>query len=234
MDEKKIPWKSEWKAAGLDPGPMTEEELKLVPGLEAENRAFLEKHPFAGKKTAPKSRSLKLQTLFLPLAAAAALLVVFTLPQFAGTGVGLDQERLKGSGDPVLVVYREGPSGAVRLDARAQVRAGDVIQAAYKVTKPIQGAILSVDGEGNVTVHLARDGRSAALVPGGEQPLEFSYELDRAPRFEVFFLLTSDKPFDLEPVRQVLKTAPWDSLGPAAFGPGIRFTLVPLTKVVTP
>ena len=93
MDEKKIPWKSEWKAAGLDPGPMTEEELKLVPGLEAENRAFLEKHPFAGKKTAPKSRSLKLQTLFLPLAAAAALLVVFTLPQFAGTGVGLDQER---------------------------------------------------------------------------------------------------------------------------------------------
>ena len=234
MDERKIPWKSEWKAAGLDPGPMTGDELKLVSRLEAENREFLEKHPFSTGKPVPKTRAFRWGALALPLAAAAALVVVVTVPQTFWSSARTDQDRIKGTGDPVLVVYKEGPTGAVKLEARATVRAGDVVQAAYQVTKPTQGAVLSVDGEGNVTVHLAKDGRSAALVPGGSHPLEFSYELDRAPRFEVFFLLTSERPFDLEPVRQVLRTTAWDSLKPGAFGPEIQFTVVPLTKVGTP
>jgi len=236
MDKRKVPWKAEWRAAGLDPGPLTPEEEALVPTLEAENRAFLEQHP-PEKHLAPgHRRPAGLKTPFpawaLPLAAAAAALVVLGLPVLAPEGAS-GPERIKGTGAPLLTVYRQGPSGAEKLGAGALVRPGDVLQAAYAVTGPVQGAVLSVDGDGNVTVHLAREGRSVALAPGGEHYLDFSYELDRAPRFEVFFLVTSARPFDLEPVRQTLKSTPWAQVGPGTLGAGLTVTVLPLTKAAS-
>jgi len=232
MDKRKIPWKAEWKASGLDPGPLTEEEAALVPDLEVENRRFLEDHPFPKSLNSRPKVSVLGSPWLVPLAVAAAVLVFVAVP-FAPL-VPTSLERIKGAGDPVLTVYRQSSGQAQKLAARAAVRAGDVLQAAYQVTKPLQGAILSVDGGGNVTVHLAKEGRSVALVPGGEHPLEFSYELDRAPRYEVFFLFTSDQPFDLEPLRQTLKQKPWDTLSPEAFGKSVRFTLLVLTKETSP
>jgi len=215
MDQKRISWKAEWKAAGLDPGPLSEADETLVPRLQQENREFLEKHP--PESVLRRRKSLPFQAWALPLAAAAALLIFVGSPNspFSG-GVG-PLERIKGSGDS-LVVYRQGQTGAEKLAPRATVRPGDVLQVAYQVSRPQQGALLSLDGDGNVTVHLAKDGHSVALVPGAERRLDFSYELDRAPRFEVFFLFTADKAFDLEAVRQRLKSVPWESLGPTSFG----------------
>lgn len=227
MDQRKIPWKAEWKAAGLDPGPLTPEEADLVPRLRLENEEFLARHPYV---PAPKARkSIPFQAWAFPLVAAAALLVL-TLPLTPALGPSTGLERMKGSSDAVLTVYRQGASGTEKLVPGAVVRPGDILQAAYRVPQTAQGALLSVDGSRNVTIHLAQNGRSTALTGGQEHPLEFSYELDRAPRFEVFILFVSAQPFDLEPLRQTLKTVSLESLTPDAFGKGIQFTVLPLTK----
>lgn len=227
MDRRKIPWKAEWRASGLDPGPLSAEEEALVPTLEEENRRFLEAHPYRPR---PRPRSaLRVTAWAVPLAAAAALVLVLSGPgsPLSAPDAG---ERLKGTGDPVLVVYRQGAGGPERLTAQAHVKPGDVLQAAYQVVRPVQGALLSVDGSGNVTVHLAQNNRSVALVPGAEHPLSFSYELDQAPRFEVFVLFTGEQAFDVDPLRQTLKSTPWESLKPGAFGLGVRFTVLALVK----
>ena len=127
MDQRKIPWKSEWKAAGLDPGPMTEAEQNLVPELEVENRAFLEKYPFKNPGPPKKKTVLRFSALALPLAAAAALVLFVAVPQGSGPAPGQGLERIKGSGDPVLSLYREGKTGAEKLVSGAVVRAGDVV-----------------------------------------------------------------------------------------------------------
>lgn len=232
MDRRNIPWKAEWKAAGLEPGPLNPEEAELVPRLREENQAFLEKHP-PEKTLRRPSRGPALLSPFwtIPMAAAAAVLLFLTVP-VPGRGPASDLERMKGAGDPQLVVYRQGPGGPEKLPAGAVIRPGDVLQAAYRVSQPLQGALVSVDGDGNVTVHLAQGGRSVALTPGAERPLDFSYELDRAPRFEVFVLFTSTTPFDLEPLRTVLKKTPWDKLTSETFGPSVRFSVLALTKEV--
>ncbi len=231
MDQRNIPWKAEWKAAGLDPGTLKPEEEALVPGLVAENQAFLKKHPFPSRlQTRRLPASLKFWPL--PLAAAAALLFL-TLPISPSLQPGSGLERIKGSGDSILTVYRKGASGTEKLGAGTVVRPGDVLQLSYRVSQNLQGALVSVDGNRNVTVHLAQGGRSTALSAGTERPLEFSYELDQAPRYEVFFLLVSPKPFDLEPIRQTLKTVPLESLSPDAFGSSIQFTVLPLAKAAT-
>lgn len=223
MDRRNIPWKAEWKAAGLDPGPLSPEEEALVPRLREENVAFLERHP-----RRPKGTPLVRVLWATPLVAAAALVLAFqTLPSGAP-----DLERVKG--DPVRVaVYRQGASGPERLAPGTLVRPGDVLQAAYQVAKPVEGALLSVDGNGNVTVHLDERGRSVPLTAGAERPLQFSYELDQAPRFEVFVLVTSSASFDVEPIRQTLKRTPWDALKPGDFGAGVDFTLLALEKAGT-
>ena len=227
MDRRNIPWKSEWKAAGVDPGPLTDEEAALVQSLEAENQKFLDSHPYPGAVRRPIG--VKFGLWAVPLAAAAVLVFV-SLPLVQAPVPGTVIERMKGASDPVLVVYRQRKAGPERLTDRASVRPGDLLQAAYRVSKPVQGVLLSIDGGGNVSVHLAREGRSVALVPGAETNTPLSFELDRAPLYEVFFLFTAEKPFDLEPLRQTLKSVPWTSLKPGSFGPDIRFTVLALTK----
>ncbi len=46
-----------------------------------------------------------------------------------------------------------------------------------------------------------------SLEAGGTVLLDFSYELDDAPRWERFYLITGDEPFDLEPVRRAALAA---------------------------
>lgn len=229
MDQRKIPWKAEWKASGLDPGPLTPEEADLVPRLQAENQEFLRAHPYSPRaKTPPVTRLMG--ALGVPLALVAAALLVVAGPLTGGPSLVGPNEHMKGPSTPRLFLYRNHDGKPEPLAERSVVRSGDVLQAAYLVTQPTQGAVLSVDGDRNVTVHLAVQGRSAPLASGGEHPLEFSYELDQAPLYEVFVLVTSATPFDVEPIRQRLKTTPWNGLAPGAFGAGLNFTVFPLVK----
>ena len=109
--------------------------------------------------------------------------------------------RVKGMGEPELKVYRDLRGESEILEQYETAEASDLIQLAYQVTAPVYGMIISVDGRGVVTRHLPEESVTAApLKTGGQQLLPFSYELDDAPDYETFYLITSDKPFPVAPV----------------------------------
>ncbi len=120
----------------------------------------------------------------------------------------MEEERIKGGG-PRLLVHRRGASGQPQLLVEnAQAEPGDLLQLSYQSDGRAYGAILSVDGRGTVTDHLPESGaRAVALEGAGTVALAHAYELDDAPDFEQFLLVTSDSPFALEPVRAALKRA---------------------------
>jgi hypothetical protein len=79
-----------------------------------------------------------------------------------------------------------------------KVTQGDVVQLAYNAMGATHGVIFSIDGRGTVTLHFPSERTgSTALKAKGANALDFSYELDDAPRFERFFFVTSDKPVDV-------------------------------------
>lgn len=98
---------------------------------------------------------------------------------------------------PHLVVFRSEGNSAVRLEPGDDARAGDVLQLSYVAAGARYGVIVSVDGNGSVTRHLPSAGTVAArLEPAGAVALPQAYELDAAPAFERFVLVTGDAPFD--------------------------------------
>jgi len=109
-------------------------------------------------------------------------------------------DRIKGL-QPSLVLFRKTDSGSETLADGAVARPGDVVRLGYRAAGRTHGVILSVDGRGLVTVHLPASGSEAAPLRSGETVLlDRAYELDDAPRFERFFLVTADQAFDVKPV----------------------------------
>ena len=114
-----------------------------------------------------------------------------------------DETTIKGGVEAALVLHRRMGDGSEELSRGAVVRQGDQVRIGYRASGRAYGAIVSIDGRGMLTQHLPATGeRSAALQPSGTVFLDFAYELDDAPRWEVFYFVTSDEPFDLEPVRR--------------------------------
>jgi hypothetical protein len=112
------------------------------------------------------------------------------------------ETRFKG-GVSSLVLYRKIPSGAERLNEGDIARSGDTIQIAYWGVGGTFGVILSLDGRGGVTLHFPENGSRAALLEGGHLTrLDSAYELDDAPEWESFYFITSNQPFEIEPVLQ--------------------------------
>lgn len=115
--------------------------------------------------------------------------------------------RVKGLG-PFLTLYRKTSEGSEALEDGARVRAGDVVRLAYRCPERRYGTIVSIDGRGVVTRHLPRTGARAVPLKSGEAVLlDHAYELDDAPRFERFYLITSAAPFELAPVLAAARRA---------------------------
>jgi hypothetical protein len=161
------------------------------------------------------SPSVRLGGWALPLAATALLvLVVARAGDWQATGrssgdpTGAPVEgRAKGS-DATLVLYRNTDAGAAILADGQRVRTGDVVRIGYRVTRPLYGAIMSVDGRGVVSRHLPDIGTAAvALVPGDMVLLDRAFELDDAPQVERFFLISATEPFELAPVLDAIRDA---------------------------
>lgn len=115
---------------------------------------------------------------------------------------------IKGGGQPSLVVHRRLGEGSEPLNRGAVARQGDEVRIGYRASGGAYGAILSIDGRGTLTQHLPRTGdRAAALQASGTVFLDFAYELDDAPRWEVFYFVTAGAPFDLETVRRAVRQA---------------------------
>ncbi len=162
----------------------------------------------------PRSRWLMLAAPTLLVGSVAVALFAVRGPDRGATVVGNassteDDVTFKGDvlRSPRLVVYRQkaaqapGLPGSERLADGARAARGDVLQLAYeKSPDGLYGALLSIDGAGRITQHLPEEGaRTAApLVPVREIPLPSAYELDDAPEFERFVLVTSQAPFAIE------------------------------------
>ncbi len=202
----------------------------------------------AGKLEAKKSdKDTQANILRFPAAriityaAAAVLLAAIVIP--AGlrnsklAAAKAPTERIKGNASasvtrPLLKLYRKKGREIQALNDGDFARSGDVIQITYNPGQEGYGVIFSVDGNGSITRHFPENSWKAAPLEqrNDEIPLDFSYELDNAPDFEVFIMVTSKKEFSLEDIESKIKNkTDIDYLTNLSYLPkkteGITFTL---------
>lgn len=200
--------------------------LGRLDALRADDAAFREAHPpgpalgeirrRAGLLRPPGAGARRRVLLPALAAVAAGVVAVLLVPRQPDS----DGNRIKGMA-PHLEVYRKPAAGEPEtLPAGSAVRAGDLLQLSYVASGAAYGVVVSVDGRGAVTLHLPEGGgRAVALRRGGAVALAHAYQLDDAPGFERFFLVTGRTPFDsatvLEAARRIAslgaaETAPLD------------------------
>jgi hypothetical protein len=134
---------------------------------------------------------------------------------------------------PALRLFRKTRTGSEVLNEGARGRKGDLIRIAYRAGSQSYGTIVSVDGRGTVTRHLPAQGTRAVGLGAGEVLLDSSYELDDAPRFETFYLVTGPDPFELEPVLAAAQRAggaSGDAAPPLPLAPPLAQSVVSLEK----
>ena len=196
--------------------------------LRLDNQAILDKYPAARvakeirrRHSEHKSPERRWAMILLPAAAAPLVLAaVLWGPRgkidSAGQGTGGDDStmvgvdtdvQLKGQGPDLRLYRRRDGTAPERLSDGSIVHPKEVLQLAYLAAGRGFGVIVSVDGRGNVELHHPRSpDEPPVLTRGGEQPLLRGYQLDDAPRFERFFLVTAKNPESLV-VAQVVQAA---------------------------
>ena len=195
--------------------------LNSLAGLRKEDDAFRKAHPYettyrsvlaadnlrgAGRAFRPykKGNRIKLPQAIWG-AAAAALLLAATLPMLLRDKA---TDRMKGSAELSLYLKTDNS----RVENHVILSAGDTVQLAYMVDKNLYGVIFSIDGRSEVTVHYPYNVMgNTELTPGKRIALDEAYTLDDAPKFEVFFLVASDKPLNVMRVLDSAKTLARDS-----------------------
>lgn len=120
--------------------------------------------------------------------------------------------RLKGPSSELpknqkLVLYRKNGKEAEKLNNGNLVNEGDVIQITYQAGNNDYGIIFSIDGNGNITRHFPENNWTAQQLKHSkdEIPLDFSYELDNAPDYECFIMISSPKEFSLDDINERIK-----------------------------
>ncbi len=155
-----------------------------------------------------------------------------------------DLTRPKG-GAPGLSIYKKVASGSLELRDGSPAFAGDVLQIKYGAGAARYGAIFSLDGRGTITRHLppaagpATTGSKAPRLAPEGAALGSAYELDDAPGFERFFLISSASDFDLsqasEALRALAATGPQAATGAPRLPAGIEWkSLLLVKKAVSP
>lgn len=237
-------------------------EAERLAAIEASNEAILAAHPPARaaavierRLAERRQRARAAWWMAAPALVAAAAVVLVVRTQGDGmsegpgsttasaadtagdpdTAGGPDTVRLKGL-EPHLEIYRKAGDAAERLADRAAVRAGDVLQVSYVAAGAAHGVIVSIDGNGVVTIHLPPPGgpADAPLLQGGAIPLSAAYELDDAPGFERFFFVTGPSAEALagvEAAAQALARRDDHGLrGSLELGPELRQSAITLVK----
>lgn len=120
-------------------------------------------------------------------------------------------ERLKGPApvtqETKLFLYRQKGKEIHALADGDFARSGDVLQITYQAGSSEYGIIFSIDGNGNLTRHFPENNWTAAKLKHGSEeiPLDFSYELDNAPDFEYFIMVSSQEQFTLDNLDKKIK-----------------------------
>ncbi|HZH03160.1 MAG TPA: ActD-like protein [Myxococcaceae bacterium] len=203
-------WRLERRRLGEgEGGPALAEDAKALEALNASDRDILERYPPArvAEEVARRARGREggpgvagFPWAWISGTALALGLTLFAVRSFPGADPA-DAEVTRDKGlAPRLSVYRQGRDRPEPLPPGSPARARDVVQLSYRAAGRSYGVVLSVDGRGRVTAHHPGTEASTPLEPSGEVPLPGAYELDDAPGFERFFLVTSDAPFDPAPV----------------------------------
>jgi hypothetical protein len=184
-------------------------------------------------------RKQLLMSLAPVLVVGAAVALALARPGSGPVGVRLpdgSDETILIKGQSRLLAYVRGPRPA-RLTPASRVRPHDVLQLAYIAGDARYGLILSIDGRGAVTQHLPESTSvvAAALSAAGEVRLPRSYELDDAPGFERFFLVTSPTSFSaaevLDAARALARTPEEARRNPLPVAPALRQESLLLEKV---
>lgn len=158
-----------------------------------------------------KNRQLKRYALpAFALATAAVVLIIFipglnniynTMTMKGTTEI----TRIKGikSG---LFIYRKTNNHAEILHDGSKANENDLLQIAYLSTEDTHGIILSIDGRGTVTLHYPENSRaSTALATNKKTLLASAYQLDDAPEFERFYMITSKKDINIGKILHAAK-----------------------------
>ena len=106
-------------------------------------------------------------------------------------------------------LYKKTDDGVQLLANGDSVKNGDIIQITYAPGKNNYGVIFSVDGNGNITRHFPEKSWNSERLSHEkpEIPLNFSYELDNAPNFECFVMVSSEKEFNLNDIEKRIENS---------------------------
>ncbi|GBU24345.1 hypothetical protein R83H12_00973 [Fibrobacteria bacterium R8-3-H12] len=176
------------------------EELRLqIEQLKNSNAELLAKHPYKRKFTVLSNVPI----VPLRLAAIFLLCASVLLAMLSNEDIYEDGTRVKGL-KTSLEIWRKTPEQTEQLTDNSEAKAGDLLQIRYSALEPY-GTLLSLDGNGVLTIHLSgKNGKAAHLEAGKIISLKNAYELDNAPKFETFYLITANKEFELAPVVEKL------------------------------
>ncbi len=108
-------------------------------------------------------------------------------------------ERIKGE-EVGMMIYKKKSNEVLLLSDSSKVKAGDLLQITIKHLTSLYVVVFSLDGNGVVTRHFPVEGEHGFIEGQGLFTLPYSYELDNAPRFEKFFMVSSGHPIDVDSV----------------------------------
>ena len=188
--------------------------------MREQGERFLAENPFSAiedkLENAERSEILpnrSFNTLWLKVAAALVIaLGVFSavvlnrnVTTYEGSGTSMEVAladtdngtRIKGM-SASLEVWKKTGDSAVQMVNLGDAFEGDEIQLRYRVPQKCFGMLFSMDGNGTITMHMGEGDKAIELEPGKMTTLPFAYKLDNAPKFEKFFLLTSEKSFKID------------------------------------
>jgi anti-sigma-K factor RskA len=175
-----------------------------APWMASEIRRKLETPTPLSQRATKRAARLSFWPIPALSMAAAVVAIMLLSPPWewrSGTGeqpVPIVSTRIKGL-DPQILLFRKTETGSERLENGAKTREHDLVLIRYEAAGRAFGVIFSIDGRGAVTRHFPLEGSEAVqLEQDGAVSLDFSYELDDAPRWERFFFVTSDSTFDLD------------------------------------
>ncbi len=147
--------------------------------------------------------------LYAVPALAAALLIVFVV--FLNRGTPPPDIRIKGEEAidytrTQILIYRKIANEVELLREGDQAKAGDLLQIAYVPAGMSQGVILSLDGNGVVTLHYPENKDEPCILKTEKKVLlRNSYELDDAPVYERFFFITAMDDIDVSKVIELVE-----------------------------
>ncbi len=183
----------------LDSDDSLRNRIKLI---EKSNNDFSKKYPFSKTRILAslsskgrKSRNSRFMKIFIVPSAALALaactlLFVKISPLFDPID---NSVIIKGNAEN-LFLYRKNGSQADVLKNGDAAKKNDILQIAYQIPKDRYCIIFSIDGNSSVTLHYSS---SESIIQDANKTGKIfvpeSYQLDDAPFFERFFMITSDE-----------------------------------------